>query len=579
MEVLLLFAFASGLVTIAAPCIWPLLPVVLSSSALGGKHRPFGLTLGILISFGVLTLSVAYLVHWLGFDASILRSVAVIVLAAMGMLLLFPRLATVLEARTSPLLGGLGPANSGSGFWPGFVSGLPLGIVWTPCAGPILATIATLAATREVGLSLVLVTIAYLAGIAIPLFAFAFASQHVFRTARALSRYTGALQRAFGAVILLAAGLIFFDQDTRLQADLLAAIPAYADFLNDLEDNTTVIAELDRLRGIESSSNARADEVLFNADEVAPDFTGIHQWLNLALGQDALSLGELRGSVVLIEFWTYTCINCIRALPHSIAWYEEYEDDGLVVIGVHTPEFAFEAETGNVRQAIERFDIPFPVAQDNDYATWKAYRNLYWPAKYLIDREGRLRRVEYGEGEYDKTELAIRELLSETGADLPRALTGTPDMTPHLLSSPESFLGADRMINYYPVANIGEGDFTALQIDPAISRNTFNFGGDWNVRAEYAETGSNAALEYNFHGAHVYLVMHKPADGSGAVMVLLDGLPVGARNAGADVHDGTVTVDGDRLYELINLRSNTGEEHILRLEFTPGIQLYAFTFG
>ena len=565
--------------TIAAPCIWPLLPVVLSSSALGGRRRPLGVTLGILLSFGVLTLSVSYLVYWVGLDASLLRSFAVIVLATMGAVLLFPRLGTVLEARASRLVGGLGPATEGSGFWPGFVSGLPLGVVWAPCSGPILATIATLAATREVGLSIVLVTIAYLAGIAIPLFAFAFAGQHVLRTTRGLSRYTGALQRVFGAVILLAAGLIFFDQDTRLQADLLAAIPEYADFLNDLEDNTTVITELDRLKGVESSSSAFQADVLFNADEPASEFTGITQWLNLAPGQDALSLGQLRGSVVLIEFWTYTCINCIRALPHSIAWYEEYADDGLVVIGVHTPEFAFEADTGNVREAIERFDIPFPVAQDNDYATWKAYRNLYWPAKYLIDRDGRLRRVEYGEGEYDKTELAIRELLSDTGAGLPLTLTGTPDMTPQVLSSPESFLGADRMINYYPIANTGEGDFTGLQIDPAISRNTFNFGGDWRVRAEYAETGANAALEYNFHGAYVYLVMHRPEDGSGAVKVLLDGVVVDATNGGADVRDGMVTVDSDRLYELIDLGGNTGAERILRLEFTPGIQLYAFTFG
>src|SRR5688500_13260866 len=212
MPVLILFAFLSGVVTIAAPCIWPLLPVVLSSSALNGKLRPLGLTLGILISFGVLTLSIAYFVHWLGFDASVLRSLAVIVLATMGAALLFPRFGAVREAWGSRFVGGAGPATEGTGFWPGSISGLPLGIVWTPCAGPILATIATLAATREVGLAIVLVTVAYLAGIAIPLFAFAFAGQHVVRKTRALSRYTVTLQRAFGAVVLVTAALILFDQ-------------------------------------------------------------------------------------------------------------------------------------------------------------------------------------------------------------------------------------------------------------------------------------------------------------------------------------------------------------------------------
>jgi cytochrome c biogenesis protein CcdA/thiol-disulfide isomerase/thioredoxin len=577
--VLLLFAFLSGLVTIAAPCIWPLLPVVLSTSALEGRRRPIGVTLGILISFGVVTLSISYVVHLFGLDASLLRTVAVIVLVSMGAMLVFPMLGQRVESTISRITGRAPASKSGDGLWAGFLSGLPLGIVWAPCAGPILATIATLAATREVGLSIVLVTVVYLTGIGIPLLVFALAGQRLVLRTRALSRYTPAIQRAFGAVILGTAALVSFDWDTRLQAELLDAVPSYQRFLNDLEGDDRVTAELNRLQGVEPRAVATDTSGLFNASEPAPEFAGILRWHNLPTGQEALSLQKLRGKVVLVEFWTYTCINCIRALPHTIAWYEGYRDDGLVVVGVHTPEFVFERDTSNVEQAIDRFDVPFPVAQDNDYETWKAYRNLYWPAKYLIDREGTLRRVEFGEGAYDETELAIRELLRENGADLPVALTGTPDETPTEISSPESFLGADRMINYYPSANIGEGDFTGLQIDPALSRNTFNFEGDWLVRAEYAESGGNSALEYRFHGRYVYLVMHAPAEGAGTVQVLLDGSPVSVAAAGPDVLGGAVTVDSDRLYELIDLRQHDGGEHVLRLELSLGIRLYAFTFG
>ncbi|HLF79681.1 MAG TPA: cytochrome c biogenesis protein DipZ [Dehalococcoidia bacterium] len=578
MIILLFFAFLSGLLTIAAPCIWPLLPVVLSSSALRGHRRPVGLTLGILISFGIITLSISYLVHLLGFDASLLRTIAVIVLAVMGATLLFPALTKIIEGLVSRIVGGAGWTKSGAGFWPGFISGLPLGVVWAPCAGPILATIATLAATRTVGVSIILVTIAYLIGIGIPLFIFSYAGQHFVQTTRFLSRYTGTMQKVFGVAIVGTAGLIFFNWDTRLQAELLTAVPSYSNFINRLERNSAVTTELNKIKGIESAGVSVDKDRMFNASDPAPEFKGITRWLNLPPDQNSLSLEQLRGKVVLIDFWTYTCINCIRALPHATAWYNEYKDDGLVVIGVHTPEFAFERDTSNVEQAIQRFGIRYPVAQDNEYATWKAYRNQYWPAKYLIDKDGNLRRVEYGEGEYDKTEQAIRELLREAGAKLPGGLTGTPDNTPKVLSSPESYLGADRMINYYPNASIDEGDHTDLQTDPKLSLNSFDFGGDWNVQAEYSQTVFNAVLEYNFHGEHVYLVMHKPSEGIGTIRVLVDGSPVDGVNAGADVQNGLVTVDSDRLYELVDLKGDPGR-HILRLEFSPGIQLFAFTFG
>jgi cytochrome c biogenesis protein CcdA/thiol-disulfide isomerase/thioredoxin len=586
MAVLLLFAFLSGLVTIAAPCVWPLLPVVFSSSWLGGRWRPLGLTLGILLSFGAITLSLSYLVHVIGFDPSLLRTIAVIVLLAIGATLLLPALGARIEALLSRVVGGAGWSKGGDGFWAGFVSGLPLGIVWAPCAGPILATIATLAATRDVGASIVLVTVAYLAGIGLPLLWFSYAAgQMLMTSSRRLSRYTGAVQRVAGVAMVLTAMLVFFDLDTRVETELLARVPSYSTFISNLEGNDRVTAQLDKLRGDTPSPDAQKPSSasvsttgLFNQDAAAPELKGITRWLNLPAGQESLTLASLRGKVVLVDFWTYTCINCIRTLPHVTAWYDRYKDDGFVVIGVHSPEFAFERETSNVQDAIKRFGIRYPVAQDNDYGTWKAFRNQYWPAEYLIDRDGNVRRVHFGEGKYDQTEQAIRELLKQTGANVSAPMTETPDQTPKELSSPETYLGGDEMQSYFPIGRLAEGDQPGLKLASNISLNSFNFGGDWTVAPEYSQTGANAVLEYNFHARYVYLVMHKPPDNIGTVRVLVDGRAVDATNAGADVKDGAVTVDSDRLYELVH-HGESDKPHILRLEFSPGVQVYAFTFG
>src|SRR3990167_3246708 len=327
MIVLLLFAFLSGLVTIAAPCIWPLLPIILSSSILGSDHRrPLGITIGILISFA--------------------RRVG----------------------RTS--------SGQNPDFIHGFITGLSLGVVWTPCAGPILAAIATLAATRAVNFEIIIVTVVYLIGVGIPLFIFAYAGQQFIAKSRFLNKYTGNIQKIFGVIMIATALLIATNYDKVLQAKLLDAFPAYSDFIIKLENNGQVKKQLDAIKGkddmVGKPFNPMGDKKineLFNVSYPAPELTGITNWLNLPAGRQVLTLKELRGKVVLIDVWTYTCINCIRTLPHVTSWYDKYNKDGFVVIGLHTPEFEFEKNTFNVEGAIKQYNIHYPVAQDNDYAT------------------------------------------------------------------------------------------------------------------------------------------------------------------------------------------------------------------
>ncbi len=582
MLILLFFAFLSGLVTIFAPCIWPLLPIILSSSLNGGKAKSLGITLGIMASFSIFILSISYLVSLFGLDPNIIRLFAVIVLVIMGLSMIVPAFSSILEGMLSRLSGRFGQSQTRSGFGGGFLTGCSLGIVWTPCTGPILATIATLAATTSLNLGIILVTIVYVIGLGIPLFFFSYGGGKLIAKTRFVSGFTGRIQQIFGVVILLTALAIYTNYDKVLQVKLLDSFPSYSQFLIGLETNPAVKEQLDILKG---SKEKETDEMIgkpFSMPDSsslpnlgrAPEFVGITRWLNT---EKPLTMRELRGKVVLIDFWTYTCINCIRTLPFVTGWYEKYRDKGFVVVGVHTPEFEFEKKTENVLQAMKQYNINYPVAQDNDYATWNAYNNQYWPAEYLIDAAGVIRRTHFGEGQYDETEKAIQELLKERGSQVNQDIIQMPDQTPKARYSPETYLGSSRMQYLYPNGSTGN-EKKVFELSKNIPQNYFSFGGEWTIDSENAISGINAVLEYNFIANKVFLVLRPgSAKQNVQVKVFIDGKVVGSSNAGQDVKDGIITIDQDRLYNLIQLKN--AENHLLRLEFTPGIEAFAFTFG
>lgn len=587
MLLLIVFAFLSGLVTILAPCIWPLLPIVLSSSVAGsgGHKRPLGITLGIMLSFTIFTLFISYLIKFFHLDPNVLRVVAVVILALLGVFMIIPGVNAILELGISRLTGFFNRSGQaqGTGFAGGFITGLSLGIVWSPCAGPILAAIATLAATGQVSLQVLLVTLAYVTGVGIPLFIFAYAGQKFISNSRKLSPYLGRIQQVFGVIMILTAILIYTNKAQDFQLYLVNKFPVLDSVFNGFETGDTVTKELNTLKGGRVGVE-RTDDELFNVTSPiqAPEFAGISQWLNNpdGAGKDSkpLSMAELRGKVVLVDFWTYTCINCIRTLPHVTSWYDRYHNAGFVVIGVHTPEFAFEKETGNVIEAIKRFNIHYPVAQDNDYATWTAYSNQYWPAEYLIDAKGQVRRVHFGEGEYDRMEEAIRVLLKENGKIVTGDINSMPDATPHGQISPETYIGSKRMQYLADVGQVGNGEQTFAPITK-IQTNEFAFSGTWNIMDEYSVTEKGAALSYHFYAGSVYLVMRPESNTSSQVKVLIDGKTPTAEQAGKDVTQGIVTVNSDRLYELIDLHGKTGD-HLLTLQFpSGGVELFAFTFG
>ena len=577
---LFLFAFISGLVTIAAPCIWPLLPIVLSASSTGGHRKPFGVTLGILLSFGFFTLTISYIEKILPINFDLLRLFAVIVIAFFGLVLLIPQLSAIVEGYVSKLSSKTGTGKPKSGFIGGLITGLSLGIVWSPCAGPILATIATVAATTKVSGDAILVTFFYLLGVGIPLLIFSLLGRKILTGTKRLSPYTSKIQRVFGVIMILTAVLIYFNLDKTISADLLNYFPSYSNALNNFESSGLIKNDLSNLRGNTNSTlnlpnQTSSDQAsLLNTNQPEVELTGITNWLN----SPPLTLSQLKGKVVLIDFWTYTCINCIRTLPHIESWYQQFKDKGFVVIGVHTPEFEFEHNTANVAAAIKQYGITYPVAQDNNYATWNAYNNQYWPAEYLIDAKGVIRRVNFGEGDYENMQQAIVELLKEAGQNVSGVKTTMPDETPVEQTSPETYVGSARMQYEYPDGVVGQGDQTFKLYDD-LPVNSFSFGGEWQVDSESSTTVSSSEIEYNFTGNEVYLVMNPAATGASTVKVLLDGKTISAAQAGTDVVNGVITLDNDRLYNLVNLHGKAGQ-HKLILQFqNPGIQAFAFTFG
>ena len=578
MIVLLFFAFLAGLVTILAPCIWPVLPIVLSSSITGEKSykRPIGITLGVMLSFTVFTLSASFLVKQLHLDPNILRFLAVAVIIFLGLTMIIPSLLVKFELFVSSLANAISksPTKVSSGFLAGFITGISLGIVWTPCAGPILAAIAALAATGQVTLAVVLVTLAYVSGVGVPLFMIAFGGAKLIAKAKNINKYTGKIQQAFGVVMILSAIAIFTNYDQTLQLQLIAKFPALGTAVNGFENSNLVTNQLANLKNTQATTTIDSSG-LFNTNTPAPDFTGIYKWLNT---DKPLTLSDLKGKVVLVDFWTYTCINCIRTLPFTTSWYNKYKDKGFVVIGVHTPEFQFEHETSNVENAIKMYKITYPVAQDNDYATWNAYSNQYWPAEYLIDVNGNIRRTHFGEGEYDQTEKAIQLLLQEAGKKPTSKLLDMPDQTPTSEISPETYLGSNRMQYYFPSGSLSNGTSTfSLSSNPQAD--SYSLGGQWTITSEAAVTGNNSTLNYNFNASKVYIILRPAATKVGIVKVYLDGKIIDEKYAGSDVKNGEVTVNVDRLYNVVDLHGAV-QNHLLKLEFqTPGISAYTFTFG
>ena len=552
MLILVPIAFAAGVITAFTPCILPVLPIVLAGGAGGGtKRRPYAIAAGLITTFTAFLLAGAWLWGLIGISAKHQIQIGAALLLVLALTLTVPKVGELVERpfrfATRRRAGDLGG---------GFFLGASLGLVFIPCGGPVLATLTANAATNRVGGWIVAIAIAYAAGAAVPLLAIARGS----RGLAARFRQHAQTVRIAGGVLMAAAAVVIYQGWAE---SLQTKVPGYAQWVQDaIEGSSAAKNRLDRLGGKSKAVFISRGQLVGNVPlkdyGAAPDVQDVSAWVNTR----PLSLPELRGKVVLVDFWTYSCINCLRTLPYLKAWDSRYRSKGLVILGVHTPEFAFERDLGNVRAAVKRLGVRYPVALDNSYGTWKAYSNNYWPADYLVDQAGRVRDVHFGEGDYAQTERNIRLLLEAANKSgrLPQAGRDT-DRTPLEIRTPESYLGYLRIGNYTG-SPLRTDRSAAYRFPASLTQDSYAYAGTWKVEGERIVAGDSARLRLHFGARTVHLVL----TGRGFVTVELNGKP-----------QPTVRVNGDRLYTLVTQKS--ARDGVLDLSFTRGLAAYAFTFG
>jgi cytochrome c biogenesis protein CcdA/thiol-disulfide isomerase/thioredoxin len=600
--ILFLLAYLGGALTIVSPCILPVLPFVFARADRSFARGGLPLLAGMAATFAVVATLAAIGGGWAVEANQYGRIAALALLALFGVTLLLPALSDRMTRPVVALGARLsrsaeqGATEGGSSILPSLLLGVATGLLWAPCAGPLLGLILTGAALRGASIQTSLLLTAYAAGAATSLALALLAGGRIFA---AMKRSLGIgewVRRGLGAAILIAVAAIALGLDTgfltrvslantaSLEQGLLDKFHSEAD----TQPQPSVImsggsAMMTPNPALMMRAKPTAQAEKLPIEGVMPSLSGAVAWLN----SPPLTVEALKGKVVLVDFWTYSCINCLRAIPYVRAWAEKYKDQGLVVIGVHAPEFAFEKNVDNVKKAVSDLKITYPVAIDNDYAIWRAFNNQYWPAHYFIDAEGRIRHHHFGEGDYEGSERAIRQLLGEAGktnlsagvvAVNASGAEAAADMKD--VQSPETYIGYDRAENFVsPGGSVH--DFSHVYVMGMLRLNEWGLAGKWTIGGEHAVLDQkDGSIVYRFHARDLHLVLGPGPDGKPVrFRVAIDGAPPGTSH-GTDVDaDGQGVVTGQRLYQLVR-QSGVITDHTFEIRFLdPGVKAYAFTFG
>jgi len=560
-------SYLGGLLTIFSPCVLPVLPFIFARSDQSFRRSGLPILLGMAATFTLLASLAAVGGAWLVEVNLYGRYVAMLLLLLMGMALIFPALS---ERLTRPLvaLGGRlqQHADQQGNLKGSLLLGVAVGFLWAPCAGPILGLVLAGAALNGANLFSAMLLLVFAAGAATSLGLALLAGGKIFSL---MKRGLGAeewVRRGLGVAVVAGVVVIALGWDTRFLSQFT--------FLSTARTEQKLIANLADQPGI-----TKVNEMIS-----MPPLTGATQWFN----SKPLSSDMLRGKVILVDFWTYSCINCLRTLPYLKAWDEKYRDQGLVIIGVHAPEFAFEKDPHNVEQAIHDLGITYPVALDNQYSIWNAFSNKYWPAHYLIDANGKMRHQHFGEGAYQETEQMIQTLLKEshqgdlpTGSQLVQVTgTGATASSTDLEHSPETYLGFARQQNFASPEAITKDAAVHYSVPNSLKLNQWGLTGKWQISAESAQLqNAGGAISFRFQGRDLHLVLGSRDNFPVRFRVTLDGATPGADH-GSDIDaQGNGVVNQQRLYQLIR-QSRKVAAHTFRIEFLDAnTEAFAFTFG
>jgi cytochrome c biogenesis protein CcdA/thiol-disulfide isomerase/thioredoxin len=576
-----LLAFIGGVLTILSPCILPVLPFVFARADQPFRRSGLPLLTGMALTFSVVAVAAAFGGHWVVRLNQGGRYVAMIVFLVLGISLLFPSLA---EALTRPLVHAGSRLQSGpsteSSIGKSFVLGISTGLLWAPCAGPILGLILTGATIQGPGARSSFLLLSFALGAATSLGIALFAGNRVFSVLKRSLSFEVWIRRTLGVAVIIGVVAIALGWDTNLltKFSFVNTAKAEAHLINAFGPAKPAVLPVSAAESHSTLAPVLGDE------GPMPDLGGAVAWLN----SSPLSRNSLRGKVVLIDFWTYSCINCLRALPYVEGWAEKYKDAGLVVIGVHTPEFAFEKERSNVEKAVRDLKITYPIAIDSDYKIWQAFNNEYWPAHYFIDGKGRIRYHHFGEGHYDESERVIQQLLKENGAQsisdaVIKVSANGAEAAPDKESthSPETYIGyhrAEHFASAQPITQDSRKVYTPL---PRLSLNQWGLAGAWKVGAESAVLQTAPGkIVFRFHARDLHLVLGPVKNGKPVrFAVKLDGTPPGEDHGSDTDANGAGIAQEHRLYQLIRQKGSV-EDRTFEIEFLdPGVQAFAFTFG
>lgn len=547
--------FLEGLGFILSPCILPVLPIILAAGVQGGRKRPFGIIVGFIIAFSLFTLISRQLILWLGIDSEVLRQAAYILLMIFGVILCSTKLSEEFSEFTQhvAMTDNARAFRNPSGFFSGVLVGATIGLIWVPCAGPILAAVIVQTATQGSTLSSFLTLLSFSVGVSIPMLIITFSGQQVLNKLTFMRYHAPKIRKFLGVVIIVT---VLFSS-------------GWLDFIKSNSRLPKMDAEQTMVK-----IDLQKDTKLINGmtPYPAPEMTGIDVWIN----SEALSLASLKDKVILLDFWTYSCINCVRTIPHLNELYKKYHSLGLEIIGIHSPEFAFEQKLMNVSHAIESHDITYPVALDNQFLTWKNYNNQSWPAQYLIDKKGNVVYLHVGEGGYDVIENNIRYLL---GLGMDKTLKEKKIIEKHGFKvTPETYLGHERMSKFQSLQSAHLDEDKTYSYPPYMRLHHWALKGNWHFSKESITAKSvNASLTIRFFAKKIFVVMGTENETPINITLKLNGQPLD-KEAGSIVKKSEVLVNKQTLYEIAALpQYERGELEIISQ--TPGLQLYAFTFG